>query len=96
MVPWGSPGGSLEGSWDVPGASGEQSGPFLEKSQRWFEKINMQGSQTSPFWDPAGPQKLTKNRSLAPKVVPRIDFSSILPENIVFVTFGLDFSSIFS
>ena len=23
--PWGSPGGSLEGSWDVPGASGEQS-----------------------------------------------------------------------
>ena len=74
MVPWGSPGGSLEGSWDVPGASGEQSGPFLEKSQRWFEKMNVQGSQTSPFWDPAGPQKSTKNRSLTPKVVLRIDF----------------------
>ena len=94
-VLWRSPGGSLEASWHVPGASGEQSGPFLEKSQRSFEKMEVQGSQTSPFWDPAGPQKSTKDRSLAPKVVPRIDVSSIFPENIVFLTFGLDFSSNF-
>ena len=47
------------------------------------------------FWDLAGRQKLTKNRSLAPNGVPGGEVLSIRVAEIVVLTFGLDFSSIF-
>ena len=95
-----SPGGPLEGPWKVPGTSpGPLEGspdPFWRSRKDHLKKRNVQGIQKSQFWDPAGTQKSTKNRSLAQKIVPRIDFSSILPANIVFLTFGLDLSLIFN
>ena len=47
------------------------------------------------FWDLAGRQKLTKNRSLAPNGVPAGEVLSILVAEIVILIFGFDFSSIF-
>ena len=47
------------------------------------------------FWDLAGRQKLTKNRSLDPNGVPEGEVLSILVAEIVIITFGFDFPSIF-
>ena len=47
------------------------------------------------FWLPWGSPKSTKNRSLAPKGAPGSVFLSIFLAGSVFLTFGLDFSSIF-
>ena len=56
----------------------------------------------SPLWqlfaffgDLAGRPNATKNRSLAPNGVPGSDILSIFVTEIVFLTFGLGFSSIF-
>ena len=56
----------------------------------------------SPLWqlfaffgDLAGRPNSTKNRSLAPNGVPGSDIVSIFVTEIVFLTFGLGFSSIF-
>ena len=95
MVPWGFPGGSLDDPWGAPGASGERSGPFLEKWQKLKKNWSVQGAQKSQFWDPARIPKSSKNRSLAPNGVPASDVLSNFVMESVFLTFGLGFSSIF-
>lgn len=90
-----SPGGPLEAPWTTPrgptGPPGRDPDPCWRSHKNQLKRWNVQRAQESPFLDPAGTQKSTTDLSLAQKVMPGIDFSSMLPANIVFSLLGLIF-----
>ena len=95
----------MEPGWPRMDPEFTKNGAKIEKSALKRLKLLPDGSQdhfcqeVSPifinFWVPSGTQKSTKNRSLAQKGVSGSVFLSIFLANGVFLTFGLDFSSIF-